>query len=307
LKRAYRLGDPMRELDAGLSTRTRRLGLIARDELLQRGVSPKKADKWASAIADQFGSVDKKHELQTSEIVIAGPEEIAAIKKLVEKLAKEDRAPSEEELADLEQVTVALDVAMFGRMRADRKEVSVDAAVQIAHAITTNAVRVEADYWTAVDDLQPRADSGAGGIGEREFASGVFYLYACIDVPALQKNLGDQSAVAADGIEALIRSIATVGPPGHQSSFANRAYAQYLRAEVGDAQPRSLVGAFEQPIKGLKKGTTVESIEALESHAADMDLAYGKVYDAAAVMDVPGKRGSLDEVIQLVRGRLQQG
>jgi CRISPR system Cascade subunit CasC len=291
----------MNTLDASWSTRTRNLGIKVREALLQKGVSEKSADDWAHSIAAEFGSMSEKRPLETNEIVILGPEEWKAVDQLTSRLAKEKRKPTEEELKGLERPTTALDVAMFGRMRAAAKEVNVDAAVQVAHAITVNQVRVETDYWTAVEELNLPGQSGAGGINEREFGSGVFYVYTCIDVPALVKNLGGNGALAGKGAEALVRSIATIGPGGHRNSFANRVYAQYVRVEVGTAQPRTLAGAFERAVDGTRKGLTIESIEALEGHALDMDRAYGKLYEQASVLDVPGKRGTLDDILGVVR------
>jgi CRISPR system Cascade subunit CasC len=270
--------------------------LIVRDKLLEHNVPEKKATEWAHKIAAEFGSVSRK-ELESEEIVILGPEELEAVDALVAKLATEDRGPEEAELKTLERPTTALDVAMFGRMRADAKDVNVDASVQVAHAITTNQVRVEADYWTAVDDLNTASDSGAGGIGEREFGSGVYYVYACVDVPALVANLGGDSDLARRGIDALVRSAATIGPGGHRNSFANRVYAQYLRVEIGDQQPRTLAAAFEKAITPRDGGLTEASIDAIEGQAEALNRAYGQLYSEAATLDVPGKRGSIDEVL----------
>jgi CRISPR system Cascade subunit CasC len=45
----------------------------------------------------------------------------------------------------------AADLALFGRMIADLPEKNSDAAAQVAHAISTNRVSPEFDYFTAVD------------------------------------------------------------------------------------------------------------------------------------------------------------
>ncbi len=46
----------------------------------------------------------------------------------------------------------SIDVALFGRMVADVPDLNVDAAAQVAHALTVHAVDTEFDYFTAVDD-----------------------------------------------------------------------------------------------------------------------------------------------------------
>ena len=52
---------------------------------------------------------------------------------------------------DLTQTT-ALAVAAFGRMFAARPDLQLEAAVSVAHAITTHTAATEIDYFTAVDD-----------------------------------------------------------------------------------------------------------------------------------------------------------
>ena len=73
----------------------------------------------------------------------------------------------------------------------------VEAACQVADAISTHPVDIETDYFTARDDLDPAA--GAAHIGEADYASAVFYKYLSIDFDALARNLG--SEVPPDRIE----------------------------------------------------------------------------------------------------------
>ena len=60
----------------------------------------------------------------------------------------------------------------------------VNAASQVAHAISTNRVEMEFDFYTAVDDLQQDA-TGAGMMGTVEFNSSCFYRYLNVDVAQL--------------------------------------------------------------------------------------------------------------------------
>ena len=46
----------------------------------------------------------------------------------------------------------SVDIALFGRMVADQADINVDAAAQVAHAISVHPVDNEFDYFTAVDD-----------------------------------------------------------------------------------------------------------------------------------------------------------
>jgi len=193
----------------------------------------------------------------------------------------------------------AADLAMFGRMLADNPDYNREAAVQVAHAVTTHAVPVEDDYYTAVDDLKlPSEDMGAGFIGEQGFGSGVFYLYACVDRVLLARNLGGDAGLAATAVAALAEAAATVSPTGKQASFASRARAHYILAERGDAQPRTLAAAFTHAVAG---GDPRErSIQQLRAWRDSMDAAYGPCADAHEEMHVGGQ-GTLATILDFCR------
>ena len=52
----------------------------------------------------------------------------------------------------------AVDIALFGRMVADDTDLNVDAACQVAHAISTHAAENEYDFFTAVDNDKSRSE-----------------------------------------------------------------------------------------------------------------------------------------------------
>ena len=52
----------------------------------------------------------------------------------------------------------AVDIALFGRMVADDTDLNIDAACQVAHAISTHAAENEYDFFTAVDDEKSRSE-----------------------------------------------------------------------------------------------------------------------------------------------------
>ena len=200
------------------------------------------------------------------------------------------------------------DMSMFGRMLADSPQFNVEAAVQIAHALSTHKVAVEDDYYVAVEELKERIqreDSGASFIGVQEFAAGLFYLYACVDVDLLKRNLDGDAALAEDAIEALLKSAATVAPTGKQASFASRARATFVMAERGSQQPRSLAAAFLKPVSPVEAGgdLALASVERLESFRSALDQAYGDNADAHSTMTaLPGRvNGSLTEIVKFCR------
>jgi CRISPR system Cascade subunit CasC len=196
----------------------------------------------------------------------------------------------------------SIDIAMFGRMLADSPKFNREAAVQVAHAITTHRVTVEDDYYTAIDDLkkpEEEGDAGAGFVGELGFGSGIFYLYACIDTALLINNLGGQAVLAGDACAALIEAAATVSPKGKQPSFAARARAHYVLAEFGNSQPRTLAGAFVKPVQDADLATA--SVTQLEDWRAKLDRAYGPAAEATMTLDVAAGRGTLAEIVAFCR------
>ena len=203
----------------------------------------------------------------------------------------------------LNRADATADIAMFGRMLADAPKYNREAAVQVAHAITTHRAMAEDDYYTAVDDLKSRdepEDAGAGFVGVQEFGAGLFYLYVCVDRDLLLKNLDDNRAVRDSALAALVEAAATVAPKGKQASFASRARALYILAEKGTAQPRSLAAAFLKPICGGDQAR--DSVNELVAFRDRLDAAYGACASESRTMDCVSEeqQGSLAELVEFV-------
>ncbi len=239
-----------------------------------------------------------KNTLKGEQLVFYSNNEIAAIQALVSTLIKEKREPNVQELSGLlKEDLSSVDVAMFGRMLANATKFNVEAAVQVAHAVTVHEVAVEDDYFTAVDDLNKgEDDAGAAHLGETEFASGLFYTYVCIDKTLLAKNLDGDNNLAKAGIKSLIEAAVKVAPTGKQNSFASRAYASYLLVEKGVQQPRSLSIAYLSAVCD-SKDLLGASIAALKNTRAKMDAVYGKCWDAEKEIDAHAGTGSLKEIL----------
>ncbi len=167
----------------------------------------------------------------------------------------------------------SLDVALFGRMIADTPDLNVDAACQVAHAISTHRVSAEFDYYTTVDDLAGEDEPGAAMLGYVEFNSATLYRYATVSVGNLADNLGDPSAVPAGArafVEGFVRSL----PTGHQNTFAAMTLPDLVFISLRSDHPVSLVGVFEAPVE-TKGGYVTESASQLAAHATHIDLLYG--------------------------------
>jgi CRISPR system Cascade subunit CasC len=288
IKRAVRQSDAFCAALAGYKgERTQRLGEVVLAHLLEKGLVEDKARSIAGGVAEAFGKLDEKEPeeekkgkgrpapVRIRQLAFISPEEKRLALGLADRAAAGESLPKEKELAKvlLRKADGAIDIAMFGRMLADNPDFNREAAVQVAHAFTTNAVDIEDDYYTAVDDLKgPAEDAGAGFVGEAGFRAGVYYLYVCVNCDLLAENLDSDRALAARGLQALVRALAESSPSGKRNAFANRVRAEFLLAERGDAQPRSLAGAFTRPVEEN------DQLEVSIKRLLDKRAAFAKVY-----------------------------
>ena len=223
--------------------------------------------------------------------------------------------------------TKAVNVGLFGRMIAEIKDgaMAVDAACQVAHAISTNRVAMESDYFTAVEELKDLAekqgagqDAGAGMIGTVEFNSACFYRYANLDLGQLRENLQHDGVLVRKTAEAFLRAFIHAVPTGKQNSFAAHNKPSLVFAVVRDGLPLSLANAFVKPVSPRNGESLVEkSIDALDDYYGRLVGMYGDgglTSAALACMESGNtthllahpkdektrKRGSVDELVQHV-------
>ncbi|MBD3242309.1 MAG: type I-E CRISPR-associated protein Cas7/Cse4/CasC [Chitinivibrionales bacterium] len=308
LKRAWRQSAVFESsLAENRGVRTKRMGKDVYKRLIDAGVKEKVALDTAAIVAKQFGkqqspdssNKEAHRELEIEQLAHISPEEKNAIDALVARTVETGNVPSEKEVDLVRKGASAADIALFGRMLAARPEHNVEAAAQVAHAISVHAVAVEEDYFTAVDDLCHDADeSGAGHLGETEFAASVFYLYVCVDRDLLLENLGGDKELADTALRALVESAATVAPTGKQNSFGSRARASFILAEKGPQQPRSLSVAYLKPIE--RCNVLEDAVARLKSARESMERAYGACADDTRVMDTIAGEGTLAEIADFV-------
>ncbi len=307
LKRAWRLSDVFQEsLSGHIGTRTKEMGLQVQKRLKAAGVAEKSAKDWAQKIAAHFGKLkgtskdDPLQDLEIEQLAHFSPEEIATINALADTLAHENRAPKDNELKLLRDRHRATDISLFGRMLADKPMYNIEAACEVAHAITVHKVAVEDDYFTAVDDLNTRQeDVGSAHIGEQGFAAGLFYLYVCINRDLLKGNLSEDDGLTQQTLRALTEAAATIAPGGKQKSFGSRAYASYILAEKDSRQPRSLAVAFLKPVR--EGDVLQDAISALTSTRTNMDkVYYSGQASASCELNALKGTGSLEELLNFI-------
>ena len=295
LKRALRESAAFRaELgEENIGTRTKRVGETIADELVAEGVDPATARKAAEAVATVFSKLEAVKGVERAQrmttLAFVSPDEWALARDVARAIAAGESF-DEKELKSrvLRRADGAVDVAMFGRMLAGAVDFNRDAAVQVSHAITTHRAVAEEDWFTGVDDLNKRdEDAGAGHLGAHGFGSGVYYLYACVNVDLLVENLAGDRELAAAGLKALATALATATPKGKQNSHAHHPRADYIRCEIGGTQPRDLTGAFFRPVEGAD--LLIASIAEIERRRRKLDAAYGLEELAAKTMLVDGR------------------
>ena len=322
-------------ISPNLGKRTKNVSLEwVKPYLIEKGVEEEKADCWSKDICRGFGQMEAD-ENKLSQIAHISSTEFLGFTKLVDELVKylNDDIENEfiKQLADLvekrnkkkksddvkkantaitkfcaneylEEGTTAVDMALFGRMLASTPAFNIEAACQVAHAISVHPVTIEDDYFTAVDDLNNGSeDAGAAHIGETGFAAGVFYSYICINKELLIENLNGDKELANKAIAALTEAAVKVAPEGKQNSFGSRAYASYVLAEVGDQQPRSLSVAFLKPVNKHSEDYASAAVIALENQQKNFDKVYGSCADARCTLNaLTGEGSSLQELLTFV-------
>lgn len=279
-----------------LGVRTKRVVQLTVNALSGANLEDDDADRLAAAVVSAAGlklAKARGSERQDTEfLVLVSNQQAEALGALAQEAlngAGGDVAAAIAELSSAERKKQAkrvlqqgnsVDLALFGRMVANDTDLNVDAACQVAHAISVHAVDNEFDYFTAVDDLKSAGvgsdepgDVGAGMIGTVEFNSATLYRYATINAVALAENLGDHETTKR-AISAFLTGFARSMPTGKQNTFANNTLPEAIVVSLRSDQPVSYVGAFEAPIQ-TSGGYAASAAAALAAWANDIEQAYG--------------------------------
>ncbi len=201
-----------------------------------------------------------------------------------------------DEIADkIKKAQVSADIALFGRMLAEQPGRNTDGACQVAHPISTHKVDMEMDFYTAVDDLNPEEETGAGMMGTVGFNSACYYRYAVVDRDQLARNLSRKTeringgwkeelaksdyAKADEVIKAFLNAMIYAIPTGKQNSFAAQnlpSFGLFVRRQ--DGVPISLANAFAKPIRPTHNDDDLVglSVEALTRHWDVLKTVYGE-------------------------------
>ena len=176
---------------------------------------------------------------------------------------------------------ITADIALFGRMVTSDYFADVDAAMQVAHAISTHVVNRESDFFTAVDDLMEQEDDpGAGMMGDTDYNSCCYYQYAALDIDQLKTNLGnteERDILIRELIPALLRAMVYTNPSGKQNTFAGQVLPDLVMVECKEEKiPLSYANAYEDPVRTYDMNSSIVqgSIKKLFVTVDQMDKIY---------------------------------
>ncbi|KAB1662977.1 type I-E CRISPR-associated protein Cas7/Cse4/CasC [Pseudoclavibacter sp. CFCC 13611] len=245
--------------------------------------APKTLDETGYLLFLGSRQYDRLAELAVTALQADDPKAAAtAEKKAIKTILKEDNA---------------VDVGLFGRMVADTTDLNIDAASQVAHAISVHRVDAEADYFTAVDDVKQgsddAADAGAAMIGTVEFNSATLYRYANVDADRLRENLGNIDATAK-AVEAFVTAFVTSIPSGKINTFAHDTLPDLVVLSIRDTQPVNLVGAFESPVTGPDR--VKDAADRLVTREQQIDEAYDTTPIATWVVRIGEATAAADQL-----------
>jgi CRISPR system Cascade subunit CasC len=176
------------------------------------------------------------------------------------------------------QLKDAADIALFGRMVANDHSLTVEAASMFSHALSTHKVDNEIDFFAAVDDLQPKEESGAGMTSTLEFNSATYYRFSALnldmlaDKDHLESSTREQRQhVVRTFLEATIKAI----PGARKNTMNGNTLPVYVLGIVRETgHPIQLINAFENPVRSTQ-GYAAKSVELLEAEYVKLDKTWG--------------------------------
>lgn len=303
IKRSIRRSSVFEEEIEGMKMgiRTVMLPIIVKDALVKAGIDEKLASIAAKKISE-FGKKEKKEssgeeeestkekKLTTKQIIFFSPQDIDAVidvlkeeikaQKTAENLSKVKTTELQAKIQKKGVRPISPDIALFGRMTTSEAFEDVDASIQVAHAISTNKMEHEFDFFTAVDDKKQKGEDmeekGASMIGDVEFNSSCYYKYFSLDVDGFLNNMtrndSDDQKEAKQfllkTIKAFLKAAIYTTPTGKQNTFAAHQLPDGILVEVRPKKvPVSYANAFLKPCMPLKDQDLMEvSLERFSDH-----------------------------------------
>ncbi len=240
--------------------------------------------------------------------------------------AKRPKLEPVKEIQDrIRAAQVSADIALFGRMLAEQPGRNTDGACQVSHPISTHKVDMEMDFYTAVDDLNPQEETGAGMMGVVGFNSACYYRYALVDRDELARNLARKTErkngkwaqeleakeyqEADKVIKAFLEAMVYAIPTGKQNSFAAQnlpSFGLFVRRQGG--VPISLANAFAKPVRPTKDDDDLVglSVDRLTKHWDALKQVFGDQGVQTTACFQLEQKGRLNELSDSDKGSVEK-
>lgn len=248
---------------------------------------------------------------ELSKLIASPPKDNDEAKKKIEKARKAcEKFISKDSVGKAiksVQLKDAADIALFGRMVANDHSLTVEGAAMFSHALSTHKVDNEIDFFSAVDDLQPKEDAGAGMTGTLEFNSATYYRFAGLNLDML-KDKDHLGVLSPDErkkvVQAFVKATLMAIPGARKNSMNANTFPGYVLGIVRqEGHPVQLINAFEKPVSEPKrggKGLFEVSADLLKKEYEQLTNTWGLKETAKAVIPEKSLDVFLKEVIQHV-------
>jgi CRISPR system Cascade subunit CasC len=263
--------------------RTRLIVEPLRDSLLKHGEADTNtaldnAIKLAEALATfDKDAKTKKGKFQVKTLFFTLPNEIDAI---AAKFMETKDVKKSLKAAGGDLCKDAADLALFGRMVANSPDLKLEGTAMFSHALSTHKSNNEIDFFSALDDLQPEEESGAGITGTLEYNASTYYRFVALNLDMLAdaKHLGalgleERKEVVSVFVEAVLKAM----PAARKNSMNANILPGYVLCVLRDTgHPIQLANAFEQAVWSPQgEGMLQPSIKKMEKEYAELQEKWG--------------------------------
>lgn len=261
----------------------------------------KSATKLISNLSSSGGPDKKPTVMQLSKAEIA-----TAAAALVHHLAGDGDEPQ----LVRDSTSPSLEHAAFGRFFANKTEAVTMAAVAVGPAVTSHAMALTPDYFTAVED-NDQGHAGSAHMGTAFFTSGTYLRSFTIDVDQLRRSWQNfYTDVAEQEFREFFEALCLALPTGRRTNTASRVFPHTVLAEE---QRHDVAHPIERVVEADDHGFIDPSIDAFIQARNDAvefqpsNFGGALVYSRSKDVDFSVDRAAnFDAIVDFVTGRVFQ-
>ena len=258
-----------------------------------------KAKDLAEAVAKFDAGAAQKGKLQTKTLFFTSRSELEA---LAAGLVANENVKKHAKNFAQSLCTDAADIALFGRMVASAPDLTLEGSAMFSHALSTHKADNEIDFFSALDDMQPAEDTGAGMTGTLEFNAATYYRFCALNLDMLADaaHLGalspeERQDIVAAFVEATLKAM----PGARKNSMNASTMPAYVLCVLRDSgHPVQLINAFEKAVYSPDgRGYVDASANRMDEEYQRLENTWGLT--AAETIRMPEK--GLADLLQGVR------